>query len=50
MHNISWPYNPTQQQRQDKIEKEKCKRNILWFNPPFSMNVKTMDKMFLKLL
>ena len=49
MHNISWPYNPTQQQRQDKIEKEKCKRKIC-FNPPFSMNVKTMDKIFLKLL
>ena len=49
--NISLPYNPTQQQGQDKIEKEKCNHKIIWFNPPFSMNVKTnVGKTFLKLL
>ena len=48
--NISLPYNPTQQQGQDKIEKEKRKRKIIWFNPPFSLNVKTnVGKTFLKL-
>ena len=49
--NISLPYNPIQQQGQDKIEKEKRKRKIIWFNPPFSMNVKTnAGKTFLKLI
>ena len=32
--NISLSYNPTQQQGQEKIEKEKFKRKIIWFNPP----------------
>ena len=42
------PYNSTQQQGQYKIEKEKRKRKIIWFNPPFSMNVKTnVGKTFL---
>ena len=49
--NIFLPYKPTQQQGQDKIEKEKRKRKIIWFNSPFSMNVKTnAGKTFLKLL
>ena len=49
--NISLPYNPTEQQGQDKIKKEKRKCKIIWFNPPFSMNVKTnVGKAFLKLL
>ena len=49
--NISLLYNPTQQQRHDKIEKEKHKRKVIWFNPPFSMNVKTnVGKTFLKFL
>ena len=42
------PYNPTQQQGQYKIEKEKRKRKIIWFNLPFSMKVKTnVGKTFL---
>ena len=49
--NISLPYNLAQQQGQDKIEPEKRKCKIIWFNPPFSMNVKTnVGKTFLKLL
>ena len=33
------------------MEKEKRKRKIIWFNPVFSMNVKTnVGKTFLKLL
>ena len=39
-YSISLPYTPTQQQGQDKIKKEKGKRKIVWFNPPFSMWVK----------
>ena len=49
--NISLPYNPKQQQGQDKTEKEKRKRKIIWFNPPFSMNVEmNVSKRFLKFL
>ena len=49
--NTSLPYNPTQQQGQDKIEKEKRKRKLVWSNLPFSMNVKTnVGKTFLKVL
>ena len=48
---ISLPHNPAQQRGPDKIEKEKRKRKVIWFNPPFSMNVKTnVGKTFLKLL
>ena len=39
--NISLPYNPSQQKGQDKIENEKRKRKMIWFNAPFSMNLKT---------
>ena len=50
-NNISLPYNPTQQQGQDKIEKEKRKRKMIWFNLPFLMNIKTnVSKTFVKLL
>ena len=51
-NNITLPYNPSQQQRQDDVEKrEQRKPNIIWFNPPFSLNVKTnAGKKFLKLL
>ena len=35
--NISLPYSPTH----DKIEKEHRKCRAIWFNTPFSLNVKT---------
>ena len=32
-------------------EKKRCKRKIIWFNPPYSMNVRTnMGNTFLKLM
>ena len=35
----------------DKNEKKKRKRNIIWYNPPYSANVKTnISKIFFKLL
>ena len=35
----------------DKHEKKKRKRNIIWYNPPYSANVKTnIGKTFFKLL
>ena len=35
----------------DKNEKKKRKRNIIWYNPPYSANVKTsIRKIFFKLL
>ena len=49
-YNISLPYNPAQQQWQDKIETEKRKRKIICFNPPFSMNKTNVGKTSLKLL
>ena len=33
--NVSLPYNPTLEQGQDKIEKQKRKRKIISFNPTF---------------
>ena len=38
--NFSLPYSPTQDQGHDKIEKEHRKRRAIWFNTPFSLNVK----------
>ena len=51
-NNITLPYNPSQQQRQDNVEqREQRKSKIIWFNPPFSVNVKTnVSKKYLKLL
>ena len=51
-NNITLSYNPSQQQRQDDLEqREQSKRKIIWFDPPFSLNVKTnAGKKFLKLL
>ena len=35
----------------DTPEKKKCKRKVIWFNPPFSLNVKTnVGKIFLKIV
>ena len=35
----------------DNQEKKKRKRNIIWYNPPYSMNVKTnIGKLFFRLL
>ena len=35
----------------DTSEKKKCKRKVKWFNPPFSLNVKTaLGKIFLRLV
>ena len=35
----------------DTPEKKKRKRKVIWFNPPFSLNVKTnVGKIFLKLV
>ena len=38
--------------RENNIEEKKwCKRKIIWFNPPYSMNVRTnIGKTFLKLM
>ena len=36
---------------ENKEEKKKRRRKIIWFNPPYSVSVKTnIDKTFLKLL
>ena len=49
-NNITLPYNPSQQHRQDDVEKrEQRKPNITSFNPPFYVNVKAnVGKKFLK--
>ena len=50
-NNKPLPYNPSQQQHDDVEQREQRKRKIIWFNPPFSLNVKTnVGKRFLKLL
>ena len=38
---------PTPKNSHDENKKRKRKRNILWFNPPYSKNVKTnVEKLF----
>ena len=41
-NNITLPYNPSQQHRQDNVEQREQRKPIIWFNPPFSVNVKLM--------
>ena len=42
---------PNEKKRQKKTKKRIRKRNIIWFNPPFSVNVATnIGKMFFGLL
>lgn len=42
-NNIYILYSPIQWQGQHKIKEEQSKHRTIWFNPPFSMNVK-MDE------
>ena len=47
-YNVSLEYSPTQNQDENNQQR---KRKIIWFNPPYSFNVKTnVRKLFLKLL
>ena len=42
---------PTELNEQESEEKKKRKRNIIWYNPPYSVNVKTnIGKVFFKLI
>jgi len=42
---------PSESERQEKAEKKKRKRKIIWFNPPYSKNVQTnVGKIVLKLV
>ena len=50
-YNNSLKYNPTQNQDKNNQQREQRKRKIIWFNPLYSLNVKTnLGKLFLKLL
>ena len=47
-YNVSLEHSPTQNQDENNQQR---KRKIIWFNPPYSFNVKTyVRKLFLKLL
>ena len=49
--NDNLKYIPKDTEKRKKEDKEKRKRKIIWFNPPYSRNVKTnVDKIFLKLV
>ena len=50
-YKISLRYVPAQNQDKNNEQREQRKRKIIWFNPPYSLNVKTnAGKLFLKLL
>ena len=50
-YNVSLKYTPTQNQAENKQQMEQRKQNIIWFNPPYFLNVKTnVGKLFPKLL
>ena len=48
-YNVTLKYTPTQNQDENNREREQRKRKIIWFDPPYSLNVKT-GKLFFKLL
>ena len=50
-YNVSLKYTPTQNEDENNQQREQRKRKIIWFNPPYSLKVKTnVGKLFLKLL
>ena len=50
-YNVSLKYTPAQNQDKNNQQREQRKRKIIWFNPPYSLNVRTnVGKLFLKLL
>ena len=50
-HSTKLNYNPNNNNQEIGPKKKKRKRNITWYNPPYSMNVKTnIGKTFLALL
>ena len=50
-YNVSLRCSPTQDQDVNNQKREQRKRKTIWFNPPYSSNLKThLGKMFLKLL
>ena len=50
-YNVSLKYTPAQNQDENNQQREQRKRKIIWFNPPYSLNVRTnVGKLFLKLL
>ena len=50
-YNVSLKNTPTQNQDENNQQREQRKRKIIWFNPPYSLNLKiNVGKLFLKLL
>ena len=50
-YNVSLKYTPIQNQDENNRRPEQKNRKIIWFNPLYSLNVKTnVGKLFLKLL
>ena len=50
-YNVSLKYTPTQNEDENNQQREQRKRKIMWFNPLYSLMVKTnVGKLFLKLL
>ena len=50
-YNVSLKYTPTQNQDENNQQREQRKQKIMWFNPPYSLDVRTnVGKLFLKLL
>ena len=50
-YNISLKYITAQNQNENNQRREQRKRKIIWFNPPYSFNVKTnMGRLLLKLV
>ena len=50
-YNVSLKYTPTENQDENNQQREQRKRKIIWFNPPYSLKIKTnVGKLFLKLL
>ena len=50
-YDVSLKYTPTQNPDENNQQREQMKRKVIWFNPPYSLYVKTnVGKLFLKLL
>ena len=50
-YDVSLKCTPTQNPDENNQQREKMKRKVIWFNPPYSLYVKTnVGKLFLKLL
>ena len=48
--NVSLKYTPTQNQDENNQQMEQRKRKTIWFNPPYSLNVKQEHIKFIKYL